>query len=121
MDNKFDKLGDLLLKRNTVNSNLINNSIDTVNSNNALADKISDFIKEQSIKPEGVASIISELLDDKKSFNYYLLLVKEHNNGILLDLAYQTKERAELGQIKTRKPFYFMGILRRKGFKTKFR
>ncbi len=106
---------------NTVNSKVKDIDNNTVNSNDDLAKRISSFIDEQNIKPEGVAKHISELLDDTRSLPFYILLVKEHNQGILLDLAYQVRERARQNLINTKKPIYFIGILRKKGFKTKFK
>lgn len=106
--------------RVTVNSNKYTNK-DTVNSNSKLVDKLSNFIREQSITPEGIALLLAELLNDKRSLPYYLLLVKEHNPSILLDIAHQTREKNQLGLIKTRMPIYFIGALKKIGFKTKFR
>jgi hypothetical protein len=112
-----------ILNRNTVNSKY--KSLNTVNSisnnNDDLVKKICDLIKEENIQPEGIALQLAELLGDKRSLQYYLLLVKEHNPGELFAAAYQAKEKAELGLLRWSKPIYFIGILRKKGFKTKFR
>lgn len=122
---QMDKLNTILQGskyNDTVNSKNKDLFTDTVNSDdNTLLKKISVFIQEQSIEPEGIALLISEMLGDKKSLSYYLLLVKEHNPSILLELAYQVKERNELGLINKGMPVYFIGILRKKGFKTRFR
>lgn len=121
---KMDKLNTILQNNkytDTVNSRdiEINN---TVNSNEeSLLQKISKFIEEQKITPEGIALLISELLADNKSLKYYLLLVKEHNPSVLIELAYQVRDRHKLGLLKRAMPIYFIGILRKKGFKTKFR
>lgn len=104
----------------TVNSNKykIHN---TVNSNDPLVNKISNFIETENIEPEGVAQLLAELLNDKRSLKYYLLLVNEHTSAVLIDLAYQTREKYQLGLIRTNMPIYFIGALKRQGFKTKFR
>ncbi len=126
MKHVSEALGNIINNFSTVNS--INKSKEyknTVNSisisNDSLIKKICDLIKAEEIQPEGIALLLAELLDDKKSLPYYILLAKEHNPGELLSAAYQTKEKAQLGLLHRSKPVYFIGILRKRGFKVKFK
>jgi len=123
MDHISKLLDALPVNSNTVNSKEKTDS--TVNSKSNkqedLVEKICQLIKSENVQPEGIALKLAELLDDKRSLPYYLLLAKEHNPGELFAAAYQAKEKAALGQLRAPKAVYFIGILRRKGFKTKFR
>ncbi|HVZ58734.1 MAG TPA: hypothetical protein VG935_03225 [Patescibacteria group bacterium] len=124
----MESIGETLKKSTVDRFNTVNSKekdINTVNSNpsknEALVAKICNLIEQENIQPEGIAIQLAELLDDKRSLPYYILLVKEHNPGELFSAAYQTREKAELGMLRKSKPIYFIGILRKKGFKTKFR
>ncbi len=115
-----------ILKRKSVNSatvspvNSRDKSLDTVNSI-TVSEEIEVLLKEKNVTPEGVAELLSELLDDKKSQSYYFILAKENNQGRLLEAAHITKDAHQRGLIRTTKPIYFQAILRRWGFKTKFK
>lgn len=102
--------------------NSIDKSLDPVNSNNCLTvtEKIKTLLDEEKITPEGVAKLISEMLDDKKSEPYYILLVKEHGAPRLLEIAYYVKDIAQTKEIRN-KALYFMAILKRQGIRTKFK
>jgi|SRR3989344_1071188 len=117
-----------ILRGNSVNSN--NSLISTVNSKDKsldtdnsipVSEEIEALLKERGITPEGVAELLSEMLDDKKSLSYYLILAKEHNPGRLLEAAHITKNAYKQGKIRKTKPIYFIAILRRWELKTKFR
>lgn len=117
MGNIKDTLEDTV-HRLTVNSR--DKSLDTVNSK-TVGEEIEALLKEKEITPEGVAELLSELLDDRKSKSYYFILSKEHNQSRLLEAAYITKDAYQRGLIRTTKPIYFQAILRKWGFKTKFK
>lgn len=123
MDHISKSLNESTVNRFTVNST--NKNINTVNSisytNEELVKKICNLIEEENLQPEGIALRLAELLNDKRSLKYYILLAKEHSPGVLFDAAYIAKEKSELGELRTSSPIYFIGILRKKGLKTKFR
>ncbi len=148
MEKVADILGSSIpnLKRNTVDSN--NKSLPTVNSTNTvnsssgnsrlnnsntidssepvkqertLAERIEELVEEYNTKPEGVAQLLAELLKDLDSIKYYAILVKEYSAGELLAIAHYVKDMDREGKIKTKRAIYFLGILKRKGFKTKFK
>lgn len=112
-----------VLKGHTVNSNNKYLHLPTVNSNNSLTieEKINAILEEEAITPEGVAIMLAEGLNDAKSKNYYILLANEHNHGKLLQALSLTKEADREGKIRTIKAIYFQAILRKWGFKIKFR
>mgnify|MGYP001593160911 CR=1 FL=1 len=103
----------------TVNSN--NKNIDTVNNGITVAEKIENIIEENDIKPEGIAKFLSEELSDEKSYGYFLILAKENKGSVLLQVLHDTKDADSRGVIRRNKAVYFMGILRKKGIKTKFK
>ena len=115
-------LDESTVNRLTVNSNnKYTNSVNSISyKNKDLVKKICDLIEEENLQPEGIAIRLAELLNDNHSLKYYILLVKEHNPGALFDAAYIAKEKFELGELRTSIPIYFIGILRKKGLKTKF-
>ena len=148
MEKVADILGSSIpnLKRNTVDSN--NKSLPTVNSTNTvnsssgnsrlnnsntidssepvkqertLAERIEELVEEYNTKPEGVAQLLAELLKDLDSIKYYAILVKEYSAGELLAIAHYVKGMDREGKINTNRAIYFQAILRRKGFKTKFK
>ena len=104
----------------TVNSN--SKYIPTVNSSNSLTveEKIQAVLDEENIAPEGVAEMLADGLDDRKSLAYWLLLSKQTNQVLLLEVLHYVKDVAKTKQIHN-KPAYFLAILRRKGVKTKFK
>lgn len=104
----------------TVNS-IDKDNLFTVNSNITTKEKIENLINEEKIKPDGIATLLSEILSDNESLRYYQLMVKEINTAILLDFAHQTQDAFKSGRIKVNKAVYFQGILRKKGYPTKFR
>ena len=127
MDRMPKDLKDILTKRQVngitvppVNSK--DKSITTVNSNNSLTvkEKIQALLDEENITPEGVAEMLAETLDDKKSLPYYIILVKEHGAPRLLEIMHYVKDVARTKVIRS-KALYFMAILKRKNLKTKFR
>ncbi len=119
----MEKIGNII-NSYTVNGKY-NKSIHTVNSSTVdsktVDEKIADLLKEENIKPEGVAQMLAEGLSDLNSLGYYLLLVKNNNPEILLKALYLTKETDSLGKIKTKKAIYFLGILKNWKVQTKFR
>jgi len=80
-----------------------------------------ELLEKYGGETEGSSILLSEVLKDEKSIPYYTILVREHGAVKLLELAYQTKEMDEAGKIRTSRPVYFQGILRRLGMKTKFK
>lgn len=108
------------LKVHTVNSK--DESIPTVNSNNSLTveDKIQTLLDEENITPEGVAEMLADGLDDRRSIPYWVMLAKNSKQGILLEVLHYVKDVARTKEIRN-KPAYFLAILRKKGIKTKFK
>lgn len=108
------------LRRKTVNGK--DKYIPTVNSKDSLTveDKIQALLDEENITPEGVAEMLAETLDDKKSLTYYLILVKEHGAPKMLEIMHYVKDVARTKAIRN-KALYFMAILKRKNLKTKFK
>ena len=148
MEKVADILGSSIpnLKRNTVDSN--NKSLPTVNSTNtvnsssgnsrlnnsntvdsnetveqkkSLIEEIEEVIARHNTTPEGIAQLLAELLKDLDSIKYYAILVKEYSAGELLAIAHYVKGMDREGKINTNRAIYFQAILRRKGFKTKFK
>lgn len=115
----MEKIGEIIKK--TVYSKKEDDN-HTVNSNNSLTveEKIDAILEEAQITPEGVALMLAEGLGDRRSLPYYMLLAKEHNPAILLEILHYVKSVSKEKTIQY-KPAYYMAILKRKGFKTKFR
>jgi hypothetical protein len=109
---------------NSGNSNKITestvNSINTVNSM-SIKDELEELFQRHGIKPEGMAMELAQLLKDEDSISYYKILIKENDPYHLIELAHQVKEMDLEGKIRTTRPIYFQGILRRQGIKTKFK
>lgn len=107
----------------TVNS--IEKDISTVNSSTVnsvpIWEEVDNILKDRGITPEGVALHIAEELDDVKSLKLHKLLVTEHNHGKLMEAMHITKEAWRDGKIRTTKPIYYLAILNRWGFKTRFK
>lgn len=111
--------GKLLAKTQTTPVNSYKKNLPTVNSI-TVKDKISSFLEENEIQPEGVAVTLAEKLDDMKSKDYYILLAKENPPDVLLRALSFTLDADRRGKIRTKKAIYFIGILKRWGVKTKF-
>lgn len=112
---------------NTINKYTVNGkykSKNTVNSitvdSKTVEEKILDLLIEEDIKPEGVAQALAEGLSDPNSLGYYKILAKNNNPETLLRALHLTKEADSLGKIRTRKPIYFLAILRNWKLQTKF-
>lgn len=105
---------------NSINVNSSKEDINNVNSI-TVADKVEKFFEEEDIRPEGVAQMLSEGLSDEKSYAYYLILAKENSASVLLQVLHLTKEAQSLNLIRKNKAVYFMGILKKRGIKTKFK
>src|SRR3989344_3973443 len=86
-----------------------------------LTEKIEAVLAEFNTKPEGIALHIAQILDDEKSKDYYLLLVLNNSISRLIEAAHLTKDVALRGKIRTKKAIYFLGILRKWKFRTKFK
>lgn len=107
----------------TVNSYSNKKHTETVHSNafNGLTKEIERIIEEHNGSKDGLASYIAEILSDEKSELYFLLLLKNNSPAKVVEAAHLTKEAASRGIIRTNKAIYFLGILRRWGFKTRFK
>jgi len=112
---------------NTVNSNKYianSNTVDSNNTDNSKADfeqKLDDLLKEYGFDSRFKATLLAELLNDKDSIKYYEILIRENSFQELIELARYVKEMDGEGKIRTSRAIYFIGILRKKGFKTKFK
>lgn len=111
-------ISDVIHNSNTVNS--IKKDLPTVNCLTTKG-KIDAILESDGIQPEGTAKMLAEMLDDLKSTRYYLLLVREHGFGKLIEIAHDVEDRERNGEIRINKAVYFQGILRRLKMKTKFR
>jgi len=105
--------------RDTVNSRY--KSLNTVNGY-----RITDSVRripylEEDTTSEGIALELAEKLDDMRSLDYYRILAKENNHSTLLNILAYTLETDRLGNIRTKKPIYFISMCRIKELKTKFR
>ena len=114
-----------VLEGKTVHSYYKNEST-AVNSNNTdnsitVASKIKGILDQAGIKPEGVAKMLCEGLDDPKSERYYTILATENPSERLLEAMHLTKDASVRGIIKVSKAVYFQGILKKWGLKTKFK
>jgi hypothetical protein len=103
---------------NTVNSN---NSSNTVSGKKSFKEEFDSLLEKYSIKPNGIAILLAELLDDSKSIDYYKILVRENPPSELLKWAHYTKEMGEEGKIYRTKAIYFMSLIKKAGFRTKFK
>lgn len=115
---------------NTVNSNKYKSNSNTVNSNNSsntvsgkksFKEEFDSLLEKYSIKPDGIAILLTELLDDAKSIDYYKILVRENPPAELLKWAHYTKELYEEGKIYRTKAIYFMSLIKKVGLRTKFK
>ena len=102
----------------TVNSN--KKYISTVNSN-TVTEKFKKFIEDNRLEAENIAQILADNLNDKKSHAYYLILAKENRGDRLLEALSYVRDASRRNKIRTTKPIYFLGILKKWKFKTKFR
>lgn len=104
------------IKQSTV---VNSNNTTTVNSKN-YKDEINKILFDHNVTSEGVADLLSELLDDEKSKKYFIVLVEKYGSTDMLEIAYYVKDLASRITIRNRGK-YFMGILRNKEYKTKFK
>jgi len=126
-------IGDILKDRNqllTVNStvNSKNKNNNTVNSSIPIKEEYKDLdlkadelLNELQGQPEYLADKLSRELDDQKSKQWYLLLVRNNKVGILLEALSNTLSVYREGGIRTTKVKYFIGILVKKGITIKFK
>lgn len=109
----------------TVNSNKeFNNTVncETVKEEYRDLENRSDiFLNELKGKPEYVADKLSRELDDMNSLHYYLLLAKNNPPEKLFEALSYVKIVSNEGKIRTKKAIYFISILKRWGFTTKFK
>lgn len=103
---------------NTVNSNKETSL--TVNSN-TVKSQFDVALEKLDASPEVTAQEIAKCLGDERSIDYYTILVKNSSVSRLLEALSFTKDADHRGKIKTKKPIYFLGILKRWGIKTKFK
>ncbi len=117
----MEKVSNLLKekKKHTVNVN--KEYLPTVNSNKTVNEQIEDFLSRLNIKPDSLADIIATSLGDQKSIDYWKIMAKETPVGKLFEALSITKTAAREGKILSKKAVYFQGILRRWGFRTKFK
>jgi len=126
-------IGDILKDRNqllTVNStvNCKNKNNNTVNCSIPIKEEYKDLdlktdelLNELQGQPEYLADKLSRELDDQKSKQWYLLLVRNNKAGILLEALSNTLSVYREGGIRTTKVKYFIGILLKKGINIKFK
>ncbi|PIS00210.1 MAG: hypothetical protein COT84_08840 [Chlamydiae bacterium CG10_big_fil_rev_8_21_14_0_10_35_9] len=122
----MESIGEEIKKRQNSNSSIVNSNkkyITTVNSNSdlSLEEEITSVFERHGVKPEGVAKMLAEGLDDTKSERYYLLLAKENNMPKLLEALHITKQAKQESKLRISMAVYFLGILKNWGFKTKFK
>lgn len=114
-----------LLTVNTVNSHKdIDNTVNGIpvkEEPGEIEKKTDDFVAELVGNPEYVANRLAVGLDDLKSEYYFLLLAKKYDPQRLLEALSCVKAADKQGVIRTKKAIYFIGILNRWGFTTKFR
>jgi len=91
----------------------------TVNS--SIDKKVNFLMDELKDNPDWLAKKLAKDLDDNHSLDYYKILTREHNPEPLLEALSYTLDAARQNKIKAPKWAYFKGILRNKGFKTKFK
>jgi len=65
--------------------------------------------------------MLSEGLSDPGSLEFYKILARENNPSLLLEVLHLTKSADQQNKIRTKKPVYFLGILRKKGIVVKFK
>lgn len=108
----------------TVNSN--KNNKNTVNCNTVkqyrdIDTEVEDLLKRLQGKPEYIAKILAEKLDDQKSLAYFTLLAKNTSSKALFEALSYTLDADSRNKIRTTKAIYFMAILRRWKIPTKFK
>lgn len=72
-------------------------------------------------KQEEFIHALAKELNDEKSLGYYRLLVSSIDREILKDALDSTLQADKSKMIRTTKPVYFQGILRKLGVQTKFK
>ncbi|MCX6784007.1 MAG: hypothetical protein NT141_02980 [candidate division WWE3 bacterium] len=108
----------------TVNSK--DRSINTVNSNSTVghetdfSSKFEGLVHDFGCKSDYIADKLATDLGDIESRAYYTVLAENYKSDLLLEALALTLEAYEMGIIRTRKPIYFLGILRHWDLKTKF-
>lgn len=105
------------LSRYTVNSN--QEDIPTVNSMGP-SKKIEDFLGDLVFSNEDVAQTLAKTLNDNKSLSYYQILAQNYPHQRLLEALSYVKDAETRGMVRY-KPAYYMAILRKWGFKLKFK
>jgi hypothetical protein len=105
---------------NTVNSN---NSSNTVSGKKSFKEEFDSLLEKYSIKPDGLAIHLAELLDDLESLRYYQILLREHSEirEQLFEWAHYAKAMDEQGKLSYKRAAYFQGILKKHNIKKKFK
>jgi len=119
MEQIKDILKDRAINSTTVNS--INKDTYTVNSMGSFRDRLNKFIDEIGNQPEQLAQLLANEFDDQKSIRYYKLLVKNNPPEKILEALSFTRDAYHQGFIRTKKLFYFRGILYKWGMKIIFK
>lgn len=93
----------------------------STNKESNLSRKISALLEAEEGNIENLSMHIAEMLDDGKSLAYYRLLLENNKQHKVLEAAHITKQASQEGKIRTKKAIYFIGILRKWGFKIRFK
>ncbi|MCL4384176.1 hypothetical protein M1116_01890 [Patescibacteria group bacterium] len=106
----------------TVNSNKdINNTVNSYTVSSKEKDSVDQLLSQFVYEPEAAAKELSTKLDDERSYRYYLLLAKNNPIDKLFEALSFVIEAENQGRIRTKKPPYFIAILKNWGLKTNFR
>ncbi|KKP63809.1 MAG: hypothetical protein UR61_C0063G0002 [candidate division WS6 bacterium GW2011_GWE1_34_7] len=127
---------------NTVNSSTVNGSskncldTSTVNSmdtsdidvktrhskdTSTVYKKLDSLLKEIPLEVDFVAGKLASELDDMKSIGLYKILAREYESALLFEYLSCTNKAFKDGKVWTSKAIYFLGILKKKGLRVRFR
>lgn len=82
--------------------------------NNVYDDVVASRIKSAIDKPKAIGEILSEKLNAPDNIKFYIKLAYQYSEDTLFECIALTEEAAREGKIKTDRPRYFYGIVRRK-------
>ena len=108
------------MKRNN-NSYTVNSSNSNLITVNSYSSKAKELLEELDGNPMGIAIELAEKLDDLESVDYYKILAMNSPISRLFEALSITIDAEKRDRIRTKKPIYFQGILRRWGIQTKWK
>lgn len=99
---------------NNVDKDILNN-VSNVKTDKDVA--LDNLLALYGNKPQGIAKIIAEKLNDLNNLNFHIKTAKLNSPHILFEVLSITLEADREGKIKKSRAQYYIGVLKRKGIK----